>query len=88
MKKIYKYYVRTVGDFGGCCGVEAFEKGFNDYNEAIDFYKNELEKCSYWKYNPPTVDFVDGIAQAESELANLKMKVAELETAIKILKES
>lgn len=88
MKKIYRYYVKTVGDFGGCRGVEAFEKGFNDYDEAVAFYKNELEQSAFWIYNPPKVEFIDGIAKAESELAKLKMKVVELETAIKILKEN
>lgn len=86
MKTLYKYYVRTVGDFGGC-GVDTFEKGFNDYDEAVAYYKNEIEKCSFWKYNTPKVDFIDGVAKAESELASLKMKVAEFEAAIKILKE-
>lgn len=87
MKRVYRYYVKSVGDFGGCRGVDTFEKGFNDYDEAVAFYKSELEKSSLWKYNPPTIAFIDGIAKAESELASLKMKVAELETAIKILKE-
>ena len=87
MRTLYKYYVRTVGDFGGC-GIDAFEKGFNNYDEAMDFYKSEVEKCSFWKYNPPKVEFIDGVTKAETKLADLKMKVAELETALKNLKEN
>lgn len=88
MKKIDKYIVRTIGNFGGF-GVEVFEEYFNNYEEATAYYKAEVEKVNHqWKYDTPKVIFIDGIAKAEKELADLKMMVTELETAIKIAKEN
>lgn len=86
MDKLYKYYVRETGDFGGC-GIDSFTKGFNDYDEAIAYYKKEIESFSHWR-SIPEVEFIDGIAKAEKELASLKAKVIELEAMLKILKES
>ena len=87
MRKISKYIVRTMGNFGGL-GVDVFDKNFDNFDEAVAYYKKEVEKCAYWKDNTPTVELIDGIAVAEKELANLKMAITELELAIKIAKEN
>ena len=91
MKKIAKYIVKTIGDFGGY-GNDVFVKEFNNYEKAITYYKkqlgnkNDADEMTAW-YDAK-VEFIDGIAEAEKELAELKMKMVELETAIRIAKES
>lgn len=85
MKKIAKYAVKTVGYFGGY-GKDVFVEEFDDYEKAVEYYKGKIESLA--DYYDAKVEFIDGIAKAEKELAELKMKVAELETAIKIARES
>lgn len=87
MRKISKYIVRTTDSFSGL-GMDVFDKEFDNFDEAVTYYKKEIETCAYWKDNTPTVELIDGIAVAEKELANLKMAITELELAIKIAKEN
>jgi len=83
MKKVYKYTVVETGDFGGC-GKDTDYYHFDNYEDAIAFYNKEVKK--YPKWYGIEIEFIDGIAEAEKELAELKLKIAELEAALAVAK--